>query len=294
MTASKPVSFDMNQIMAASDLLMITLDTLRFDAAQAAWEAGELTYLAPYLGDRGWQPRHTPASFTYAAHHAFFAGFLPTPCRPGPHPRLFASRFVGSESTCDKTFVFDEPTLPEALQQQGWTTICIGGTGFFNPESSLGKVLPGLFGVARWSSEMGVAAPFSAKHQIDAAIEEVEAADTKSPVFLFINIAAIHQPNWFYQVDASGQPTTLPAEAAGSRQPNDSLTSHRAALVNVDRQLGRLFDFFRSRRQAKDVDRGTFCILCSDHGTAYGESGYFGHRLAHETVWKVPYAEFVL
>ena len=35
-------------------------------------------------------------------------------------------------------------------------------------------------------------------------------------------------------------------------------------------------------------------IVCSDHGTAYGEDGYRGHRLAHPVVWTVPYAEFVL
>jgi len=39
----------------------------------------------------GWERRHSPASFTYAAHQAFFAGFLPTPASPGPHPRLFAA-----------------------------------------------------------------------------------------------------------------------------------------------------------------------------------------------------------
>ena len=35
-------------------------------------------------------------------------------------------------------------------------------------------------------------------------------------------------------------------------------------------------------------------VICSDHGTAYGEDGYTGHRLAHPVVWDVPYAEFVL
>ena len=35
-------------------------------------------------------------------------------------------------------------------------------------------------------------------------------------------------------------------------------------------------------------------VVCSDHGTAYGEDGYTGHRLAHPVVWEVPYAEFVL
>ena len=38
----------------------------------------------------------------------------------------------------------------------------------------------------------------------------------------------------------------------------------------------------------------TLAILCSDHGTTYGEDGYTGHRLAHPVVWSVPYAEFLL
>jgi hypothetical protein len=35
-------------------------------------------------------------------------------------------------------------------------------------------------------------------------------------------------------------------------------------------------------------------VICSDHGTAYGEDGFAGHRLAHPVVWTVPYAEFLL
>jgi hypothetical protein len=35
-------------------------------------------------------------------------------------------------------------------------------------------------------------------------------------------------------------------------------------------------------------------IVCSDHGTCYGEDGYTGHRLAHPVVWTVPYAEALI
>ena len=44
------------------------------------------------------------------------------------------------------------------------------------------------------------------------------------------------------------------------------------------------------------TSRGRPChvIMCSDHGTAYGEDGHTGHRFAHEVVWTVPYAEFTL
>jgi predicted AlkP superfamily pyrophosphatase or phosphodiesterase len=264
------LKYDMSDLVGSVDLLFITLDTLRYDVAQAAWRDGRLPTLTPYLGSDGWECRHTPASFTYAAHHAFFSGFLPTRTDPGPHPRLFASRFAGSETTTDKTFVFEQPTLPESLSAIGYRTICVGGTGFFNPSSSLGSVLPALFDQAHWTPELGVADRQSERHQVDCAIEQLAQAD-EQPTYLFINFSAIHQPNWFY----------------GGESPEDTLQTHAAALVAVDRALAKLFACCRRRRE-------TFCVVCSDHGTAYGEDGHFGHRLAHEVVWNVPYAEFML
>jgi len=35
-----------------------------------------------------------------------------------------------------------------------------------------------------------------------------------------------------------------------------------------------------------------FSIICSDHGTAYGEDGHWGHRNGHSTVMEVPYVHF--
>jgi len=60
-----------------------------------------------------------------------------------------------------------------------------------------------------------------------------------------------------------------------------------AALAYVDRQLPPLFQALQRRGP-------TLVIICSDHGTAYGEDGYFGHRINHPVVWTVPYAELVL
>jgi len=60
-----------------------------------------------------------------------------------------------------------------------------------------------------------------------------------------------------------------------------------AALSYVDTWLGSLFDAIERRGPA-------LVVLCSDHGTAYGEDGFVGHRLAHRVTWDVPYAEFVL
>ena len=68
---------DMHAIVGSHDIVFITLDTLRYDVAQALFEAGELPVLGRFLPATGWEQRHSPATFTYAAHQAFFAGFLP-------------------------------------------------------------------------------------------------------------------------------------------------------------------------------------------------------------------------
>lgn len=255
--------------MRKRDVLFITLDTLRYDAAQAAWQAGKLETLGPFIGAKGWELRHSPASFTYAAHHAFFSGFLPTPTGPGPHPRLFAAAFEGSESVTEDTFVFPEATLPQAFSAMGYRSICIGGTGFFNQRNELGSVLPALFDEAHWDESMGVTDPLSPHHQIECACARLDAA-ADTPVFLFINASAIHQPNWFF---------------GGGERGEDSLATHTQALCAFDQALPPLFDALRARG-------GAFCVVCSDHGTAYGEDGYWGHRCGHPVVWDVPYAEF--
>ena len=106
-----------NALIGAHDVLFVTLDTLRFDVADEELRAGRTPHLAARIGE--WEKRHTPGSFTYAAHHAFFAGFLPTPCSPGPHPRLFATAFPGSETTDARTAVFDAPNIVEGFADAG-------------------------------------------------------------------------------------------------------------------------------------------------------------------------------
>lgn len=264
---------NMPALIGSHDLLFITLDTLRYDVAQELFLRGQTPTLARHLPPEGWEERHTPASFTYAAHHAFFAGFLPTPSAPGPHPRLFAARFPGSETTTESTLVFDTLDLPGGLAQCGYHTICIGGVGFFNKQSALGSVLPSLFKESYWNPSLGVTDPHSTENQVALACSLLRQLPHEQRLFLFINISALHQPNYFY----------LP----GNSSKQDTLASHAAALIYVDTQLAPLFTTMQRRAP-------TLVIICSDHGTAYGENGYYGHRLAHPVVWLVPYAEFVL
>lgn len=264
---------DMHAIVGSHDVLFITLDTLRFDAAQRCFREGRLPVLSRHLPSHGWELRHTPASFTYAAHRAFFAGFLPTPARPGPHPRLFALAFAGSETIDANTFVFaDHADIVGGFASLGYRTLCIGGVGFFNLANPLGRALPGLFDEAHWRPGFGVNAHDSTDAQIALARERLQSDDLRDRrCFTFINVSALHQPNRHYLSGAT----------------HDSLDSHCAALEYVDGALAPLFE--TARRRAP-----TFVVICSDHGTAYGEDGYHGHRIAHDVVMHVPYSHFVL
>lgn len=265
---------DMNEVVGSHDLLLVTLDTLRHDVAAELAAAGRIPHLAGHLPGGRWEERHAPGSFTYASHQAIFAGFLPTPAAPGPHPRLFAASFAGSETTAGGTYVYDTPDLVSGLAADGYHTVCIGGVGFFNKQGPLGSVLPGLFHESHWAPEFGVTSPGSFENQVAEAERVVRRLPHEQRLFLFVNVSALHQPNWFH----------LPG---ATRETGDSRETHAAALEYVDRHIGRLFAAASSRRRC-------FAIVCSDHGTAYGDDGYTGHRLGHESVWTVPYAHFFL
>jgi hypothetical protein len=132
-------------------------------------------------------------------------------------------------------------------------------------------VLPGLFDESHWSEAMGVTGRQSTELQARVADEILSRVSPDRRAFTFVNISALHQPNCLWTVGAT----------------DDSKATQADALAYVDRWLPVLFDAVRRRRKA-------LVVICSDHGTAYGEGGFFGHRIAHPVVWTVPYAEFVM
>jgi hypothetical protein len=262
---------DAAKMIGTHDVVLVTLDTLRYDVAAEALAAGRTPNLARVLPGGVWEERHSPATFTYAAHRAFFAGFLPTPVAPGRHERLFAARFAGSETTGGRTAVFDAADIVTGLAALGYHTVCIGGVGFFNKLTPLGGELPALFAESHWNPELGVTSPRSTELQVRLAKSILAETPRERRVFLFANVSALHQPNCLFTPGAT----------------EDSKQTQAAALAYVDSWLPVLFAALRRRGPA-------LVVICSDHGTAYGEDGYVGHRLAHPVVWNVPYAQFVL
>jgi len=89
--------------------------------------------------------------------------------------------------------------------------------------------------------------------------------------FLLLNFAATHAPTHPY----------LPGHH------RDSTRTQQAALASVDAALPTLLAALQARGD-------TLLVVCADHGTCFGDDGYWGHRVAHPCVWTVPYAETIL
>jgi hypothetical protein len=195
---------------------------------------------------------------------------------------LFALAFAGSERIDRHTLVLDGPEIVSGLRGIGYHTVCVGGVGFFNRQNPLGCVMPDMFCDSHWSPELGVTERDSTHNQVRLARSIVGGTALDQPLFLFVNVSALHQPNWFY----------LPRELQAEHGETDSPLSQRHALRHVDSAIAPLLATLRER--ARQRHRGCLAIVCSDHGTAYGEAGHRGHRVGLPCVWTVPYAEFIL
>lgn len=264
---------DMNDIVGTHDILFLCLDTLRWDIAEREEKNGGTPTLSRY---GSWEKCQAPGNFTYPSHHAMFAGFLPcsfdAKSIADRRPLFFPINAGMGRKAPPGAFGFSGATIMEGLEKAGYDTWCVGGVAFFDKRSDLGRVFPGYFRRSYWNPSFSCPVKDSTENQVNFIVNKLKAADPKVPLFLYVNIDAIHYPNYFY------------LEGAAS----DSVDSHAAALRYVDGQLGRLFDAWKALR------KNAFVICCSDHGTCYGEDGCQFHGINHPAVTTVPYKHFLL
>lgn len=266
-------SVDMKQVVGTQDILLICLDTLRYDAAVCEEAAGN----TPVLGRYGsWEKRQAPGNFTYPSHHAIFAGFLPCAFEArnlAEREMLFFPKQIGmGKKVPEGAFGFSGSTIMEGLENVGYDTWCVGGVAFFDKRSDLGRVFPGYFQKSYWNPSFACPVKESTANQVDFLLRKIALAEPEKRIFLYLNVDAIHYPNYFYLDGAE----------------YDSLESHKAALRYVDGQMGRLLDGW------KEIRGGGFVICCSDHGTCYGEDGCLFHGINHPVVNTVPYKHFFI
>jgi hypothetical protein len=256
-------------VRTGTNILFVTLDSLRYDVARSAYDDGLTPHLAALLPEGGWERRTTPGTFTLPAHMAFFSGFLPKLPQPLQPPRLWECRPPAFKTVPPQTFVFDASNLLNGLAGHRYRTVCVGGVTYFSRETPLGSVLPDLFHEDHWRPEFCSPEIDSTNHQVEQALEIAQTYDGRRPLYLFVNVSATHVPHGHYLGEST-----------------NSFTSQRAALAYADRHLARLITQLTAHRR-------WLIIMCADHGDAFGEDGYHGRGIAHPVVMNVPYTEMV-
>ena len=186
---------------------------------------------------------------------------------------LYHGKIVTTEAKAKEIRKIAEHMIALAVKEKdNYETWCVGGVAFFDKRSDMGKVFPGFFQKSYWNPSFSCPVKESTKNQVDFLLKKIEAADREKRIFLYLNVDAIHYPNYFYLEGAV----------------HDGLDSHAAALRYVDGELGRLFEGWKKKRG------DTFVICCSDHGTCYGEDGCQFHGINHPAVNTIPYKHFFL
>jgi hypothetical protein len=269
----------------AQNLVVVVLDSLRFDA----WQAARLTNL-PQLGtvERRW----SYASWTAPSHYNLLMGLLP---HASP-AHVYASEYYKQDFLryserlgvpgVEFKSLLPSLFLPTFLRRGlGYRTNALVSMPVLNPRSPINvdfdcyELMP--------------------THNDMAAMLERITFDGERPAFWLLNVGETHYPYALANEDPSTWPrisgvhgvvkrlddATAPEVPAFFDQATlDQLRERQiAALEFVDTVVGRLFDM---------LPRNTWVIVTSDHGELFGEDGYFGHGpIAHEKVLEVPYLE---
>ncbi|HET6865010.1 MAG TPA: sulfatase-like hydrolase/transferase [Solirubrobacteraceae bacterium] len=260
---------------SSPSFLLLTLDSCRYDVMCDA----RTPVLDRYVGE--FLPAQTPANFTYAAHHAFFAGILPHV----PEPRAYYNRFVRQLFALTKAgeghrvtdralkAVHSGSNLVSGLRDSGYQTVGAGAMNWFQQDA-----------LTRWFEKFTFT-DTNADAQIDFLLEEL---DVSSPFFGFINFGETHDP-FYYKGKETQIPFPVqarlmewPPREEGKIGRNSEPYWHQVeALEFLDGRLGRLFEA---------IPDETIVIVCGDHGEAFGEDGYWGHAVNHPKVHEVPLA----
>ena len=262
--------------MAATDVLLISLDSCRYDTFAAAHAAGRLPHLTA-VGPL--QRAHAPSYFTYGSHAAFWMGFTPgvsASREPWLNPKagkLFRMAYSGSSAKDGEGFQLQGSNLVEGFRRLGYRTIGSGAVDWFDPASETGAVLGGPFERFHFAGNT-----WSLQSQLAWIAQELATVSADQPVFLFLNVGETHVPYWHEGAPWPRFPSPCRPFGGTDCSAVESARRQRACLEWVDGQLAALLDRFMA---------GTV-LLCADHGDCWGEDGLWEHGISPPATLTVP------
>jgi arylsulfatase A-like enzyme/Flp pilus assembly protein TadD len=236
---------------AGSNVLLITIDTLRADRVGAYGNRSGLTPTLDRLADSGirFESAYTPVPMTLPAHASLLTGLEP---------------FVHGIRNNTASRLGEAPTLATMLKSAGYRTGAFVGALVLNAGFGLDRDFD-VYDDRFVGRESAAEAERPAERVIRPAVEWILGGGR--PWFAWIHLYDPHAP---YQA---------PSEYRVGRTPYD------AEVAYTDAMIGRGLDELRAARQ---LDR-TIVVAVADHGEALGEHGEASHGLfAYESTLRVP------
>lgn len=272
-------------------LVLVVLDSCRWDTWQRALDGGDVPHLAR-LG-RG-EKRFAYASWTAPSHYNLLTGLMP---HRSPS-RVFASEVYKEEYLEFARRLGTEVSFKDLLPGLWLPGYLRSGLGYRTGAMVSMPVLNGRTGINRDFDSYRL---MSSHNDMDAMVAALRFAPAR-PSFWMLNVGETHYP----YVGAGVDPGELPhlsglhgvarrleqgVGVSAAETPawfaDDVLSGLHdrqvATLRGMDRTFERLFD---------TVPKGTWVIVTADHGELFGEAGYFGHGpILHDKVLEVPFVE---
>jgi hypothetical protein len=266
------------------NLLVITLDSCRYDS----WQAARPTSLAR-LGEV--ERRWSYASWTAPSHYNLLMGLLPHTSPAGVYASEYYKRDflrhgerLGIEGMEFKRML-PSLWLPSLLRNElGYSTHAMVSLPVLNQHTTINRDFDTF--------------ELMPSHNDMAAMVDRLAFDAGQPAFYLLNVGETHYPYALPHEDPSEWPRVSGVHGVvkqlddpapeGEFFDQDQLDELRARQVRAVEYLDR--EVFPRLFEVLPAD--TWVIVTADHGELFGEDGYFGHGpIQHPKVFEVPFVE---
>ena len=233
------------------DVIVITLDTTRPDYL-TPYNASETTTPAlARLAMEGmrFDQATSVTSWTMPGHMALLTGLYPS-------LRLGFEERVGAEQT----------TLADVFAAAGYATAGASGGPYTDSDFGFQQGFRAYLDSDGWKN---------AERVTNWAIERITSPGNGAPLFMFLNYFDAHEPNTGIPME-EWVPFDVGSTPLTPKMIERTRSAYRADLQTIDRQLNRLFETIRLRRDWNN----TVVVVTSDHGQLLGERGFVGHAIS--------------
>jgi arylsulfatase A-like enzyme len=240
---------------APRSVLMILVDTMRFDAA----DRGHAPRLAA-LGESGTTFRRaiSPGNMTSPSTNALLA------CRTASDLGRMAFAYAVNKNHRERHYENGPESFPAAFRRAGFTTAMIGNV----------SVLSEIFGVGvnhGFQQQIAIESDAYDTPLIARATIDWLKAHGSEPFFLYVHL---HGPHAAYRAPWRDIRATKPATGAFASYPNILRWLYQSEIHYTDRYLGQILDAV----QRLGLSETTNIALTSDHGDMHTQHEFSGNE----------------